>query len=598
MADQQKKIIPINYTNRDFETIRDDLMQIAERFYPNTFQDFSEASFGSLMLDAVAYVGDQLSFYMDYNVNETFLDTAYQYGNIVRQGRILGYKAQGPASLYGMVALYVLVPSSTTGIGVDKNYLPILKRGTQFTSVDGNNYTLTENVDFGESTNVIVTARVDENTGAPTWYAVKAYGRVVSGVFNSQNVDVGTFQRYLRVKVPGRNIAEIISVVDAEGNEYFEVDYLSQDMVYKEITNKNFKNDNVPSILKPYLVSRKFVVERMRNEVYIQFGSGKTGGSDIVADPQSVALDIFGKTYTTDLTFDPSRLSQNESLGIVPSDTTLTIVYRSISATRGNTAVGSINLVRNAVFEFDNQQALTTSAVSDIRNSLEVTNEEPIMGNVSNPSSAEIKRRVFDTFPTQNRAVTQADYENVTYRMPAKFGSVLRCSAQKDPSALKRNINLYVISQDNENKLVVTNSTIKNNLKTWLNHYRMLNDTIDIKDPFIINLGINFSIKVQAGAEKYSVLQEAIDKLKSQYRNSFFIGEPLYISDIYSGLKEVNGVLDVEKVLLSNRVGSDYSSVAFNINDNMSPDGGMLVVPKNAILEIKYPEIDIKGKVK
>ena len=115
MPNEQKKIIPINYTHREFESIREDLISIAERYYPDTFRDFSEGSFGALMVDAVAYVGDQLSFYLDYNVNESFLDTAYQYDNVLRHGRTLGYKYTGRPSTYGKVAIYVLVPASPPG---------------------------------------------------------------------------------------------------------------------------------------------------------------------------------------------------------------------------------------------------------------------------------------------------------------------------------------------------------------------------------------------------------------------------------------------------------------------------------------------------
>ena len=173
MSSKRTKTPAINYTNREYESIREDLTQIAERFYPDTFQDFSEASFGSMMLDAVAYVGDQLSFYLDYNVNESFLDTSYQLNNITRHGRILGYKNTGRPSTYGEVALYVLVPASTTGIGPDRRYIPIVKRGTRFTSQNGLNFVLTEDVDMAESSNPVVVARTDNTTGAPTFYALK-----------------------------------------------------------------------------------------------------------------------------------------------------------------------------------------------------------------------------------------------------------------------------------------------------------------------------------------------------------------------------------------------------------------------------------------
>ena len=199
MADSQTKILPIDYTHRDFQSIRADLMQIAERFYPDTFQDFSEASFGALMLDSVAYVGDQLSLYLDYNVNETFLDTAYQYSNILRHGRILGYRDTGRSSTYGQVQFFILVPASATGIGPDTRYLPILKRGSRCTSQSGLNFVLTENIDFNNVANPVVVARVDESTGAPTFFAVKASANVVSGFFSQQSLVIKNYQRFLNL---------------------------------------------------------------------------------------------------------------------------------------------------------------------------------------------------------------------------------------------------------------------------------------------------------------------------------------------------------------------------------------------------------------
>ena len=597
MPDEQKKIVPIDYTHREYESIRSDLMQIAERFYPDNFKDWSEASFGSLMLDAVAYVGDQLSFYLDYNVNESFLDTAYQYNNILRHGRILGYKYTGRPSTYGKVAMYVIVPASSTGIGPDVDYIPIVKRGARMTSDTGLNFVLVENIDFADPKNPVVVATADTTTGAPTFYAIKAYGNVVSGFFSQERISVGAYQRFLRLRLRASDVNEVISITDSQGNEYFEVDYLAQDMVLKEIANSNYKNDNVPSILKPLLVSRKFVVERTRTNTYLQFGSGQTGETNVVADPQSVAMNIFGKDYVTDITFDPTRLSKNESLGMVPSNTTLTITYRVTNPTNSNVGEGALKTVANAKMNFVNLPALNTATTKAVTDSLEVFNEEPIVGDVTSPTSGEIKRRIFDTFPTQSRAVTKADYENLVYRMPAKYGSIKRVSAQKDPNALKRNLNLYVISEDSQGKLVKTNSTIKDNIKTWLNQYRMINDTIDILDPYILNIGIEFTIKAATGADKFVLLDNAINTLAAKYNYPFYIGEPFYISDIYSELKNVNGLLDVLTVRLVNKGGSDYSSANIDINDNISPDGSYLMVPANALVEIKFPTTDIKGKV-
>tara|TARA_A100001515_G_scaffold46950_1_gene36985 strand:+ start:655 stop:2451 length:1797 start_codon:yes stop_codon:yes gene_type:complete len=598
MADQQKKILPINYTNRDYESIRDDLLEIAERYYPDTFQDFSEASFGSLMLDAVAYVGDQLSFYLDYNVNESFMDTSYQYNNILRHGRILGYKNTGRPSTYGTVALFALVPASPTGIGPDSRYTPILKRGSTFSTDTGLSFMLTENVDFNKPGTVVVVGRVDTDTGAPTHYAIKAYGNVVSGEMSSEKIDTGPFERFKRLKLGGSNISEIISVVDGDGNEYYEVDYLSQDIVYKEIPNLNYQNDNVASILKPFLVSRKFVLERDRFSAYLQFGSGKSGETNVVADPQRVALDIFGKDYVTDTTFDPSRLTRNENLGIVPSNTTLTVTYRSTNPTNSNIGAGGINSLSAVDADFADRSVLAAGTMQEVLDSIEVSNETPIVGDVSNASSAELKRRVFDTFSTQNRAVTQSDYENLVYRMPAKFGAIKRCSTQKDPNSAKRNLNMYVVSVDDFGNLTMPNMTIKNNLKTWLNRHRMINDTVDILNPYLINIGIDFIIRAASNVDKFDLLEKCVETLSRKYSEHFYIGEHLYISDIYAELKKVEGVLDVVKVKINNKTGAAYSSTKIDINKNMSPDGNYLIVPKNAILELKYPDTDIKGKVR
>jgi len=598
MADEQKKILPINYTNREFSSIREDLLDMAERFYPDTFQDFSEASFGAIVLDAAAYVGDQLNFYLDYNVNETFLDTAFQYNNILRHGRILGYKSEGRPSTYGQVTVYIIVPASTVALGPNADYLPILRRGARFTSTAGLTFMLTENIDFADPKNEVAIARNDTSTGAPTHFAIRTYGNVVSGQLQQLEIETGPFERFKNLEVPSPNISEIISVFDSQGNEYFEVDYLAQDIVFKEISNQNYKNDNVPSIIKPYLVSRKFIVDHLQDRTMLQFGSGNPGDSNIIASPQSVAMDIYGKTYTTDKTFDPTKLTNNQNFGIVPTNTTLTIIYRVTNPTNSNVAVNALSNVSSRTFDYKNRTALSNITVQEINESLEVNNEKPILGDTSKLSAAELKRRVFDTFPTQNRAVTQADYENLAYRMPAKFGSIKRVSVQRDADSQKRNLNMYVVSEDRFGKLTETNNTIKENMKTWLNNYRMLSDTIDILDPYILNIGVEFVIKPVPSANKFVVLDRAVNNLRSRLTDIQYIGEQFSISDIYSYLKETPGVLDVLKVKIVPKTSSEYNQASLSINDNLSPDGNYLIVPKNAIVEIKFPEVDIKGKVR
>ena len=597
MADDQKKIIPINYTSREFNSIRQDLQELAERLYPDSFQDFSEASFASLMMDTVAYVGDQLSFYLDYNVNESFLDTAYQFNNILRHGKVLGFKFTGRPSTYGTAAFYISVPATSTGLGVDRDYAPVLRRGSTFNSSTGLAYTLMENVNFADSRHPIVVSKTNA-AGAPTEYAIKAYGRGVSGQMITEKITVGAFQKFARLTLNTPNVSEIISVFDTEGNEYFEVDYLAQDIVYKELSNRNYKNDNVPSILKPFLVSRKFTVERQGEVVALQFGSGKESSSDLVADPQSVSMNVFGKKYVTAQSFDPTRLTENEALGIVPENTVLTITMRVTNPGNSNLASKQLNTVGSVNLDFEDRTKLSSGTMQSVRNSLEVENETPISGDVRNATSDEIKQRIFDTFPTQNRAVTQADYENIAYRMHTKFGSIKRVSVQRDPDSQKRNLNMYVISENSFGKLEKTNSTIKRNLKIWLNQYRMINDTIDILDPYILNLGIEFSIRTIPGADKKVVIGRCINELHKNFNSNFYIGESVSISSIYNILNKTQGVLDVIKARIISRTGPNYSGATIDINKNLSPDGNQLVVPKNAIVEFKFKSTDFVGKAK
>ncbi len=599
MGKYDDRIIPINYTNREFATIREDLIQLAERFYPDTFKDFSEASFGSLMIDTVAYVGDQLSFYLDYQANEGFLNSAVEYNNIVRHALQLGYRFEGRPSTFGRVALYIIVPATATGIGPDRSYIPILKRGTSFQSINGLMYMLTENIDFSDPKNKVVVAEVDTDTGAPSQYAIKTYGNVVSGRFGQERFSVGPYEKFKSLLLENPNISEITSVYDSKGNEYYEVPYLSQDVIYREVSNPNYRNDNVPSILKPLTVPRRFTTLFERGGVRLQFGTGNEDliSEDKVPEPQKLALDLFGKNYVTSTSFDPSNLVSSDYMGIVPSDTTLTVSYRATNPTNSNAAVGALRSVAEPIAEFEDRTVLDSTKIDNVIRSIEVFNEEPIVGDVSLPSSNEIKRRVIDNFATQNRAVTRLDYEALAQRMPIKFGAIKRVAALKDPDSQKRNVNLYVLSEDTGGKLATANDTIKLNLKTWLNNYKMINDTVDILDAKIVNIGINFTMKISKDVDKYVTMAAALQALKDKYRQASYIGEPFYLSDVYTTVNRLKGVVDVVNVQIVRKQGNNYSSHSFNIHRNLSSDGRFVQVPKNVALEVKFPDEDIRGTI-
>jgi hypothetical protein len=594
-----KKNLPIKYTSRDFASIKQDLVDYAKRYYPDSYRDFSEAGFGSLMLDTVAYVGDILSFYLDYQANESLLSSAVEYDNVIRLARQLGYEFQPNPTSYGIVSLYILVPANAASNAPDTTYMPILRKGSSFSAQNGGVFMLSEDVNFAKSNNEIVVARVNPTTGVPTYYAVKALGNVISGEIVQNSFIVGAHKRFRSLDVPGSNIAEVVSVFDTEGHEYFEVDYLSQDVVYREIPNRTANIDSVRSILKPTAVPRRFISQNTTSGMTIQFGYGSENErkNDSVVDPATVVLQQHARDYVTDETFDPSNLNRTDKFGIVPSNTTLFVTSRQNGAANTNVAVGGLSTVANPVIVFNDVTTLSNTKVRDVIASLEVNNDNMIVGDISYPSSTEIKTRALDYFATQNRIVTENDYISYVYAMPEKFGGVKRAAIIKDTDSFKRNLNLYVLSEGLDGTLVATNSSIKQNLKTWLVKNKMIHDTVDILDGNIINVGIDFRVVIDKSANKFDILDTATTKLVSLFKILPDIGESLTISSVYSTLNNIAGVVDTVDVTIVNKTGGLYSDISYDILGNLSADGRFVEFPEDFIWEIKIPLSDIRGSI-
>ena len=594
-----KKIVPIKYTNRDFSSIRESLLQHARRYYPNTFKDFNDASFGSLMIDTVSYVGDVLSFYLDYQANESFLQTAGEYENVLKLSRTLGFKFNKSPSSYGVCQFYALVPSVPNTGAPDLRYSPVLKAGSRVATEGDISFTLIEDVNFEGGDNDIIVAKVDEDTGAPLYYAVKSEGRVVSGELLEHTQNVGDFKRFLTVSVPGTNVSEIVSVTDAEGHEYFEVDHLSQNTVFKPFVNKNAANDSVPNILKAVAVPRRYTVEHLDDTTNINFGYGSETElvSGSVADPSSVVMKRHAREYVSDTSFDPTMLTSTDKFGVAPANTQVSIVYRSNTSENVNAAAGTITRVVEADVEFNNVTLLDEGVRQYVASSIEVNNEESIVGDVSLPSIEELKIRAMGNFATQNRAVTRQDYISAVYAMPGKFGAIKRCTIFRDNDSFKRNLNLYVLSENEEGHLVNSSNTLKLNLKTWLNNVRMINDTIDILNGFVINIGIDYQIVVDENANRFEALRKSSLAIEELFTVQKEMGEPIYLSDYFKALKDIDEVLDVVDISLVNKSGAPYSELSFDVDANTSPDGRVVTPPRVAVFELKYPEVDIRGTI-
>lgn len=593
---------PISYTSRDFQTIKDSLVNYAKRYYPNTFKDFSEASFGAMMLDLVAYVGDQLSFYTDYQANESFMDSAIEFSNIVRNAQQLGYKMPGAPMSTGVCSFYVLVPASTTQAGPDFNYIPILKKDTILSSAGGVIYTLLEDVDFTDSTNEITVAAVDSDTGVPTSFAVRGLGRIMSGQLFTKTITVGEYQRFLRLPLSVDNVVEVVSVTDSQGNEYKQVDYLSQDIVLRQV--KNYSEDSriaVPYIMKIDPVPRRFVTEfDSFGDAFIQFGYGSSANltTNVVADPADVVLDVTGRNYISDITFDPSNLIQSDKFGVVPTNTVLTVVYRANTAASVNASVGAVSNVVNPRFVFKNQTTLNPNLVNTVVQTIQVNNDEPILGDTQALTSEEVRQRAYATFASQNRAVSRSDYMSMCYRMPSEFGQIKRVNIVQDSDSLKRNLNLYVLAENPQGDFTQANSLLKSNLKTWINQYKMINDTVDILDGKIINFGIDFEVIPELDVNRYDLLNACVNRLIDNLSVKKDIGAPVYISEIYKILNDVPGVVDTTDVKLVSKSGGIYSPLYYDMDMNLSNDGRFLIVPQDTVAEILVPSKDISGAIK
>ena len=589
----------INYTSRDFESIKKDLVEHAKRYYPNSYNDFSDSSFGGLVMDSVAYVGDMLSFYLDFQTNESFLETSLDLNNIRRLASQMGYNYYGNPSSYGIATFYVLVPANSTGLGPDTTFIPTIKTGTRVKSQSAT-FTLTEDIDFNDPTVEVVAARFNENTGKPTEYALRAFGQVKSGVEFYTEIDVGTQVKFLRTRVSTAAVNEIISVFDSEGHQYYQVDNLSQEVVYLEQTNPNAASDQVRSILKPFIASRRFVVEQDQAGTYLQFGFGSENQIDQfgIADPSQVVLKMTGKNYITDTAFDPNQFLGTDKFGIAPANTILKVTFGSNDSVNVNVPINGLIEVSSLSIEFPNNlNTPNTGTQLTVRNSAEVTNDEIITVERAIPTPDEIKYRAYAVYSAQNRVVTKNDYEAYVYQMPRKFGKVSRVNVVNDPSGINKRLAMYVISKDNSDYFVNTNGTVKSNLKVWLNKNRMMTDQVDVFDAAIINIGFNYKYTTESGFSKTSVQADVNAAVRKLFAEKQYIGEPVYITTIYQTVNRVQGVVDTLKVTPLIKQSANYSNLGLEIDDVLSKDGTFLKCPKNCVFEIKFPDQDLKGTI-
>ncbi|MDA7494498.1 hypothetical protein N8467_00370 [bacterium] len=587
----------IKYSNRDFDEIKSALVEHAKRYYPDKYNDFNDSSFGSMLFDSVAYVGDIMSFYLDFQFNESFLETALQKENVRRIAAQMGYKYYGRPSSYGMATFYIKVPSKEIGTGPDDSYTPVLKKGSQIKSSSGANFILLEDVDFNRADVEVVAADYDSATQNTTQWAMRGFGRVKSGARFLKSIDIGSQQSYLKVLIGTSIINEIESCYDSQGNRWYQVDHLTQDTVYLEQPNPNYSTDGTPAVIKPHVAARRFQVYQDDTGTYLQFGNGSEEDLTVkdVTDPSQVVLQKQGRNYITDGAFDPNELLLTNKFGIAPANTTLRIIYGANTQQNVSVGLGQLNQTFETIMEFPNSSNPVGATYDAVKNSLEPSNDEIISNNTIEPTADEMKYRAYACHASQNRAVTKNDYEALCYKMPPNLGSIKRVSVYNDPSGTNRRLALYVLSEDTNGYFVQTNSTIKKNIKVWLQKNKMLNDGIDILDAKIINFSISYEAVIDPTLNSLSVLADVDSRLRELFSVKRYIGENIYLNEMYTTINKTIGVVDTVIVNVKIEDGADYSSLSIDIDNLLSKDGSYIKTPKNCALEMKYLDRDIKG---
>lgn len=582
----------IDYLGKDFETIRSELVSFVKRYYPDSINDFSGASFNSMLLSALAYLGDKTSFYLDYYGNESYLDTATNRESILKHATSFGYLPLIGNTAYGEVSLFIEVPSDSTSLGPDTDYLPVLRSGTVF-SADGQSFILSEDASWSNAE--VRVGEVNSDTGIPTTYILKTVSNVISGEFKEVSFTVGDYTPFLKLRINDPDVAEIISVVDSDDNEYFQVNRLSQNVIYMATDG----GDDSASNLKITAVPRRYIFSRDPMGPFLVFGSGSDNvdWESYVETPQMM-FDMNSKRYISNNVFDPYKLIKNDKFGIAPENTEITVYYRSSSRSDIKVGAGSLNSVVSADFWFQDEFSLSSDVVESVRNSLEVMNEGPISGYYIFESNKELKQRIIDYNSHQERIVSLSDYKSFVYNMPRKFGSIKRCNAFVVDTGSGREINIYVLGEDNDRRLVEVQSSIKNNLLNWISSNKLTSDVVKIRDGKIVNLGFNYEIIVKRGFQKQKVLQEVQESLVEKFSNTLDIGEPFSITEILKTIHLVGGVLDVTKIHVYQKNGGEYSDMEYNVDYFRSADGLQIDALKNIIFEIKFPTLDIAGTAK
>ena len=585
----------INYINKDFGQFRNQLINYSSTYFPSTYTDFTNTSVGMMFIEQAAYIGDVLSFYMDNQIQENFLQYARQPDNLYDMAYMYGYKPKTTGLAEVDIDFYQQVPAKLSGSEYipDYDYALYLPANTQVSTTGGSiiNFTTQDPIDFAVSNSIDITYEsvAALSGGNPSYYLLRKRRKTYSGTISSVQFSIGAPQEFLTFNINDNNIAGILDVVDSNGNIWYEVDYLGQELIYDSLRNTNVNDPNSSSDTDaPYLLQTKQVQNRFATRfldektLQLQFGSGNPADTteEVIPNPFNVGLGLPFEQSKLTAAYSPTNFIFTNTYGVSPTNTTLTVRYYTGGGVVSNVLSNTTTNLNASGIKFI-QGGLNSSTAQYVFDSLATNNPAAASGGKDGDTIEEIRQNSISNFTTQLRNVTADDYLVRALSMPSKYGKVSKAHTQK-PKADEANttLDLYVLTEDASNKLVTASDTIKNNLKRYIEQYRMIGDTLSIKDAFVINFAVNFEIITYPNFNSNEVLESCIVALQTYFNtNRWQISQPIIIPDLFVLLDQLDGVQTVKNVFITNKfMGKDWER---------SQREKLVQKQKNRILEIE-----------
>ena len=602
----------ISYLNKDFGDFRNQLINFSKTYFPTTYTDFSPASPGMMFMEQASYVGDVLSFYLDNQLQETFIQYARQTNNLFDLAYMFGYTPKVTSLATVELDIFQIVPAKTIGTGSqpDFSYALDFPENTEVTG-DSQTFTIQDNIDFTVSSSqdpTIVTV-TQVNGATPTYYLLNKKRNASAGDIQTTTFSFGEHQEFPTVDLQGENIAQILDVFDSDGNEWYQVSALGEDSVYDKIKNTNVNDPNnsngsedTPYILQLKQVQRRFATRFVDNTtLQIQFGSGNAEANDeeIIPNPHNVGL---GLPYTQDkltTAYSPTNFIFTNTYGIAPSNTTLTVRYITGGGVTSNVAANTLTNVDTTNTTFI-QPTLNASLAQYVFDSVAVNNPNAATGGADGDSVEEIRQNTISSYGTQLRNVTADDYLVRTLSMPSNFGNISKAHVQKPTNANSNTtLEIYTLSYDINKNLRTPSSALKENLTTYLNQYKMIGDSITIKDAYIVNIAVDFEIITLPNYNNNEVIRNCLTTLIDFFNiDKWQINQPIILRNINVLLDNVTGVQTVKQVKITNKAGvsEGYSQYGYDV-EGATQSGVIYPSIDPSIFEVKNLNKDISGRV-